>query len=186
MFTLAERAFLSFGGAASVDYQQRTPGFDWFLTEVATDADVERAVSTSKSSHIDVLLTHETVNGGTAATENQLRSNPNGWSAEALYYSRLSRERVTSVWKAIAPKLLLLLLLHGHMHIADEISLADGTRVISVDRDGQEKNLGLLELEMLDWQWITGPGASPALRRSLNVESQYRTRPGDARRGDPL
>ena len=161
---------MSFGGAASVDYSLRSVGVDWWLTEVPTDEDVATAIAAGP---VDVLLTHDTVNGGTTATETLLRSNPMGWSAEALLYSGLSRKRVTQVWNAVDPKLLL----HGQMHVADQIILANGRRVISLDRDERDKNMGLLNLGILGWEWISGVGRNDRVRRSLNVEAQYLNRP---------
>ena len=169
-FTLSGRFLMSFGGAASVDYSLRSVGVDWWLTEVPTDEDVATAIAAGP---VDVLLTHDTVNGGTTATETLLRSNPMGWSAEALLYSGLSRERVTHVWNAVDPKLLL----HGHMHVADQIILADGRQVISLDRDERDKNMGLLNLGTLGWEWISGVGRNDRVRRSRNVEAQYLNRP---------
>src|SRR5690606_16673906 len=39
-FTISGVAFLSFGGAASVDYELRRAGVDWFPSEAPTDDDV--------------------------------------------------------------------------------------------------------------------------------------------------
>lgn len=171
-FTLAGTSFLSFGGAASVDYSRRRVGHDWFLTEAPTDADVAAAIA---GGPVDVLLTHDTVNGGTAATESLLRTNPMGWPAEALVYSAESRNRVTEVWDAVGARLLL----HGHMHVADRITLPDDRRVISLQRDEHDKNIGLLNLQTLAWEWVTGIGAAPRVRRTRNIEAQYLTRPVD-------
>lgn len=85
-FTLAGRSFLSFGGAASIDYAYRTEGRDWWPEELPTDEHVDAAI---EGGPIDVMLTHETVDGGTAAVEEILRANPYGWSAEELAYGAL-------------------------------------------------------------------------------------------------
>jgi hypothetical protein len=171
-FILAGRSFLSFGGAASIDYEMRKPGVDWFLTELPTEKDVTTAIA---GGHTDVLLLHETVNGGTQKTEQQVRRNPLGWSAEALTYSARSRELATRVWNAVEPRVLV----HGHMHIADEIDFDDGRRVISVGCDNQEKNLGILGLPDLSWEWMTEPADQPRPRRTLNFDSQYLWRPDE-------
>ena len=169
-FTLADRSLLSFGGAASIDFELRTKDLDWFSSEIATDGDVCRAIA---GGPVEILLTHETVNGGTAASERQISRNPMRWSTEALDYSASSRERTTRVWGALAPELLL----HGHMHVADEITLDDGRRVISMGRDGQHRNLGVLNLEDLGWSWLAGPTLVERPSRTRHIESQYLTRP---------
>ncbi|WP_167550836.1 metallophosphoesterase family protein [Cryobacterium arcticum] len=169
-FTIANKTFASFGGAASVDFEQRTAGIGWFPGELPTEHDVAHAVA---GGYADILLTHETVDGGTAATESVLNRNPMGWSPEALAYSSRSRELVTQVWEGIAPKVLF----HGHMHAADEITLPSGQQVISLGRDGQAKNLALLELSTLHWQWLEGPRKAPRVRRTRDWVTQYMTRP---------
>jgi hypothetical protein len=64
---------MSFGGAASVDYEDRTENRDWWATEAPSDRDVAQAIAGGR---VDVLLTHETVDGGTHQVERILRSNP--------------------------------------------------------------------------------------------------------------
>jgi len=146
-FSLGGRTFMSFGGAASVDFEYRIPGDTWFKSEIPTDEDVARAISAGP---VDVLITHETVDGGTRASQRALDSNPFGWSLEALDYSALSRGRVTRLWDALRPKLLA----HGHMHSPDFITLPDGRRVISLGRDRQEHNMAILDLDPLETEWV--------------------------------
>lgn len=87
-FEIGNRTFASFGGAASVDFEFRSPGINWFRGELPTEQDVALAISRGPA---DVLLTHETVNGGTPASESVLGSNPMYWRPEALDYSSHSR-----------------------------------------------------------------------------------------------
>lgn len=169
-FEIGERTFASFGGAASVDFGMRTSGVDWFGSELPTEQDVAHAISGGPS---DVLVTHETIDGGTSASEAVLRSNPMQWSQEALAYSRQSRALVTEVWDGLAPKLLF----HGHMHVADEIALSSGQQVISLGCDGQARNLALLELSTLSWHWLQGPSNPRRVRRTRDWEASYMTRP---------
>ena len=147
-FEIGNRTFASFGGAASVDFEMRSPGIDWFPGELPTEQDVERAISGGPA---DVLLTHEAIDGGTPASEDMLLSNPMRWSPKALDYSSRSRALVTRVWDGVAPSLLF----HGHMHLADRVTLpSSGQQVISLGRDGQTRNLALLELSTLSWRWL--------------------------------
>jgi Calcineurin-like phosphoesterase len=146
-FRLAGRSFMSFGGAASVDYADRTPLRDWWPSEIPTEEHV--AVATS-GGPVDVLITHETVNGGTLEVERFLRANPQGWNSEELAYSAISRERVTRVWEAVQPRVLA----HGHIHVQAEVDLPDGRRVYSLGCDNQAGNVAVLELASLHWTWL--------------------------------
>jgi hypothetical protein len=171
-FEIGPRSFVSFGGAASVDYEMRLAGVDWFSAEMPTQEDVDLAI---RGGAADVLLTHETVDGGTSATEMILSRNPLGFSPDALEYSRQSRALVTQVWRDISPTLLF----HGHMHVADEITLPSGQQVISLGRDGQTRNLGLLELATLGWQWLEDAPVAATVRRTRDWETQFLNRPED-------
>jgi hypothetical protein len=169
-FNIAGRSFMGFGGAASIDYAQRMTGYDHFLSEVATDAEVESAAA---SGPVDVLLLHEAINGGTRAVQQALAMNPMGWPAEALEYSASSRAKVTRVWEATTPKLTF----HGHMHNPDEITLPNGQRVYSLGCDNQVGNLGELNLENLSWRELQVTHVARRPRRTLNVEKLYLDRP---------
>jgi hypothetical protein len=146
-FTLGSRTFQSFGGGASLDYARRRIGKTWWLTETATDDDVEKAIA---GGPVDVLITHEPVNGGTPAVEKILGSNVYGWSDKALAYASASRDRVTQVWEAVHP----VVLVHGHMHVDDEIELENGRRVYSLSNDNEDRNMGVLNLGDLGWTWV--------------------------------
>ena len=148
-FEIGDRTFVSFSGAASVDFQLRSPGIDWFPSEMPTENDV---VSVASAGHADVLLTHEAIDGGTRASELVLSGNPMQWSEEALDYSTRSRGLVTQAWEAVTPELLF----HGHMHVADARTLTSGQQIISLGRDGQSRNLALLEISTLTWHWLEG------------------------------
>lgn len=183
-FKLNGNYFMAFGGAASIDYEQRTVGQDWWLTEIPTEADVAAAI---EGGWVDVLLTHETINGGTKAVERTLKFNPMGWSSEALQYSALSRERVTAVWEATRP----LIEFHGHMHIADTITLSPDEsgrvrRVVSLGRDTQARNLGVLDLNTLKFKFLADIVAASRVRKTRNAEAQYLTRPGETGTGEDV
>jgi hypothetical protein len=149
-FTIGGRTLLSFGGAASVDYAHRTPGYSWWEGELPTPADVEAAIS---GGPVDILVTHDTINGGTARVERMLATNPQRWPYQALAYSAVSRARVTEVWEAVQPAVLV----HGHMHLADQVSFPDGRQVLSLGCDDAPRNIGVLTLETLEWTWCSEP-----------------------------
>jgi Calcineurin-like phosphoesterase len=151
-FMVGGRSFLSFGGAASVDFEYRVIGQSWWPAEAPTRADVEQAISCGRA---EVMVTHETINGGTPHVELALAANPLGWPLAALAYSSMSRGLVTEVWEAVKPAVLV----HGHMHIADQIQLQDGRQVISLGCDEEAGNVGVLDLKTLTWSWCAEPPA---------------------------
>jgi len=146
-FVLGGRSFLSFGGAASLDVAYRRARKTWWREEMPTPDDVAAAIA---GGPVDVLITHETIIGGTSKVEAVVASNRMGWDEEALEYSMASRRLVTDLWECVEPALLF----HGHMHTADRSQLPNGQRVVSLGRDGQRKNIGLLRLDDLAWTWI--------------------------------
>ncbi|TFD94016.1 metallophosphatase family protein [Cryobacterium lactosi] len=151
-FTLAGRSFASFGGAASLDRDDRVPLKEWWASEVATEDEVTAAIAGGPA---EVLLTHEAVDGGPELVERILRGNPLGWDDNALAYSALSRDRVTRVYHALHPQVLA----HGHLHVKAELSHDDGRRIYSLAADGDAGNLAVLSLDNLRWTWLGDPRA---------------------------
>ncbi|ROS56577.1 metallophosphoesterase [Frigoribacterium sp. PhB118] len=147
-FSLGGRSFLSFGGAASPDQEKRVRGKDWWPEEEPTRAEADLAGSTRG---VDVLLTHEAVNGGTAKVDRVL-ANPNLrlFSEEGLRASSRSRSMVTDVWHRTMPRILF----HGHMHVKAERRLPDDRRVYSLAADEVDGNVGILDLGDLSWTWL--------------------------------
>jgi hypothetical protein len=148
-WTMDGRSFASLGGAASVDRRSRTEGVDWWPSEAITDGHVERVVHDGPA---DVLLTHESPDPpwATPKVTQILDRNPMGWPEDALAYSRDSRRRVTKALLALRPHLLV----HGHMHAADEscVKLPGArheTRVWSLGCDGEPGNIRLLDAQTL-------------------------------------
>ena len=142
-FRVGGREVLSLGGAASVDRAWRTEGLDWWPDERITDEHVAAARAGRRA---DVMLTHESpADTPVPAVRGVLRDNPHGFPPEALVESASSRDRVSAVWDAAAPALLL----HGHMHTPGMGTTVDGRRVVSLGADMQEGHFALLDLETL-------------------------------------
>ena len=141
--TIGGRRVLSLGGAASVDRQSRIEGLTWFPDEAITDDHITAAIAGGRA---DLMLTHEAP-AGTPVRPVQvlLRTNPHNFPAAALEASAASRARIAEVWNAVRPELLA----HGHMHVPAGGKAEDGRRVASLGRDGQEGNLGLLDMSTL-------------------------------------
>ena len=108
-FTPGGHTFLPSGGAASVDFEWRSPGHDWRVAEAPTAVQVEMAVA---GGPVDVMLTHEAVSGATVKVERILRGNPLGFSPLALRNSAVSRRRVKRVWDAVRQRAILSTLLN--------------------------------------------------------------------------
>lgn len=142
---------LSLGGACSVDQAWRTAGRDWWPEEAITDAHVEAATAGGAA---DVMLTHESPAGTPVrAVREVLRTNPFGFPKDARAKSAESQGRVSRVWDAVGPSLLM----HGHMHAPGGGVTADGRRVVSLGSDGQQGSLAFLDLRTLQVE-------SPSLR----------------------
>lgn len=141
---MAGREVLSLGGAASVDRLWRRAGRNWWPDEAITDEHVAGAIAGGPA---DVFLTHETPEGTPVrAVQRILSSNPFGLPQVTLLESLQSRRKVTQVWDAVHPKLLM----HGHMHAPGGGVHDDGRRVLSLGRDGQEGNVAIVDMTSLD------------------------------------
>ncbi len=141
--SIGGRRVLSLGGAASVDRQSRIEGLTWWPDEAISDQNVAEA---SAGGPADLMLTHESPAGTPVRPVREiLRTNPHGFPKTALDASAASRARVAEVWDAVRPELLT----HGHLHAPGGGKTEDGRRVASMGRDGQEGNLGILDMKTL-------------------------------------
>lgn len=141
--TIGGRRVLSLGGAASVDRQSRIRGLTWWPDEAITNGHVEAAIAGGPA---DLMLTHEGPAGTPVRPIREiLRTNPQRFPAIALEASAASRARIGDVWDAVRPELLA----HGHMHVAAGGKTEDGRRVASLEREGHEGNLAILNMATL-------------------------------------
>lgn len=137
------RRVLSLGGATSVDRAWRVEGSSWWRDEEITGDSVSRAIAGGPA---DLMLTHESpARTPVRAVREILRTNPFGFPEDARAASATSRARVTEVWDAVRPELLI----HGHMHMPGGGATEDGRRVASLGQDGQQGNLGFLDTQTL-------------------------------------
>ena len=136
-FTLAGRTFMSFGGAASLDYEYRRARGTWWPAEMPTGVEVVFAM---EGSPVEVLVARETINGGTAKVEAVLRANPQGWEEAALEYSRASRHLITTLSAGVEPALLF----RGHLNAADRMHTPSCRRIVSLLSGRQRKTLACL------------------------------------------
>lgn len=141
--SIGGRRVLSLGGAASVDRESRIEGLTWWPDEAITDTHASAAIAGGPA---DLMLTHEGPAGTPVRPVREiLRTNPHRFPATALEASAASRARIAEVWDVVRPELLV----HGHMHVAAGGKTEDGRRVASLGRDGQEGNLGILDMATL-------------------------------------
>lgn len=140
------RTFVSLGGAASVDLDNRVPGLSWWPAEAISDRDVARVAA---GGHAEVMLCHDSPDPGTPAVARILAGNPLGWPLDALRYAASIRSRLTQAVGAVRPDLLV----HGHYHVWDHAPVAwpDGgeTEVVSLDCERTPGNLAVLDLATL-------------------------------------
>ncbi|GAA5037660.1 metallophosphoesterase [Microbacterium fluvii] len=141
-FTIAGREFLSFGGAASIDYRYRTPFRSWWPSEFPSQRDVEIAVAGGST---EVLLTHDAGRLRTPRVE-KIISDPSPWTEAEREYTAESRLLIDYVVAGTQP----LLHFHGHFHVRDSATIPrpglPPLQVESLGMDDQPGNLGLLEL----------------------------------------
>lgn len=145
-FEIGHTSFLSFGGAVSVDRNMGLEGSTWWRSEMPTVEDVAHAI---EGGTVDVLISHDTVDGGNPAID-EFSAKPSWRAVDAPADSALSRAHVTRVWEETRPKLLM----HGHLHMA-AVSLAGApNKEVSLGRDGDNYNVIVLDLPQLTWAWL--------------------------------
>lgn len=150
-WTHGGRSFVSFGGAASIDFESRTQGKTWWPAEIPTEEDVAAVIV---GGYADVMITHDAPQPGTPVVQAARTQSDGRWSRAALAYAAASAERITKAYEGVAPRVLV----HGHYHARDEATSADGRKLISLGADTQPGNLVLLDLSDLSHSWAT-PGS---------------------------
>ena len=145
-WTHQKRSFVSFGGAASIDYQLRRVNRDWWAQEMPTEADVERV---ARGGFAEIMVLHDSPDPGTASV-NMIRESPSGWPADARRYARAGAQRITEAWQAVQPTLTV----HGHFHVRGEITLPTGQRIVSLAEETTAGNVLLLDLHTLETTWL--------------------------------
>ncbi|WP_334147228.1 metallophosphoesterase family protein [Microbacterium sp.] len=141
--TVGGRDVLSLGGAVSVDRAWRQEGVSYWKDEEITSEHVKAAIAGGPA---DLMLTHEPPAGTPVrAVQEILRTNPFGFPDDALRDSANSRARVAKVWNIVYPELLI----HGHLHAPGGGQTEYGLRVASLGQDGQQGNVGFLDMQTL-------------------------------------
>jgi hypothetical protein len=142
------RSLVSLGGAPSVDYLWRTEGRDWFPTEMITPEDVALTVA---GGHADIMIAHDSPGTPYAVSgvEDILKTNPMGFPDQALAYATVGRNRMTTAYEGVAPKLFF----HGHYHVTGtRLVTAHGEPerwVVSLDQQNRRGNIAFVNLDTL-------------------------------------
>jgi len=131
-------SFISLGGAPSIDFEHRSEGKSWWPEEVIESHHLERLVKA------DVMLCHDSPDGGTLQVQHIISSNPMGWSQKGLTYCAKGRNLMNQAVEIVEPKLFV----HGHYHVfgyrKDEET---GRQWLSLNCDGQYGNVAILDTE---------------------------------------
>jgi hypothetical protein len=147
----AGRSFVALGGANSIDRYSRTPNISWFAEESITLGDV---YNTLAGGHAEVMVTHECPAGAQPLRHGASDSE---WPWDGLKYARESAAAMRQAVDGVKPTMLF----HGHYHFFHDTTtiLNDGvedytTRVIGMDQDGHDNNVGILTLADLSFRTI--------------------------------
>ena len=145
-WTQRGRSFVSFGGAASIDFEHRRLGHSWWIEELPTLDDIEALTA---GGHAEIMITHDSPVPGTPLAD-RIRATPSGWSVDAIAYAGVGARRITAAWEAVAPDLLV----HGHFHVRDAVTLPSGQRIVSLAAEADPGNVLLLDLDTMATRWL--------------------------------
>ena len=140
------RSFVSFGSAASINFKFRRLGRSWWMEELPT---VEEGAALAASGHAGMMISHDSPAPGTPSV-NRIRATPNRWSTDALAYADVGARPITAAWDAVAPDVLV----HGHFHVQDTVTVPSGQRIVSLAAEENPGNVLLLNLDTMATNWL--------------------------------
>lgn len=149
-------SFVSLGGAASIDYEGRTEGINWWSEERISLGDVYRTI---EGGHADVMIAHDAPTGvNLFGSHREARSQ---WSVEGLAYADQSRDMMRQAVDGVKPDMFF----HGHYHhyLDEVVNFNDGVegysyRNVSLGKDGQANNMSVLDLVSMQVSMLKMPG----------------------------
>ena len=146
-------SFVSLGGAASIDFETRTEGMNWWREEAITYGDVMRTVGGGTA---DVMIAHDAPNGVQALSWTS-KADTKKHSPEALMYSAESRYMMTHAVDGVRPKVFF----HGHYHNAYmetvNLGMPDDlyeVNAVGLAKDHDRSNLAIMDLSDLSVSFI--------------------------------
>lgn len=136
---------LFIGGAVSVDRKWRTPGHNWFSSEVLSLYQIQRIMAQTP---VDIVVAHD------APMEAELKLMKDVWPEEDIKLSNAHRFLMSEIAQTLKPSLWL----HGHYHqratTIFDYSLEHGVRIECLAEDNMplEKSTLLLEVDGNEWR----------------------------------
>ena len=136
VITFGETTFLCFGGAYSVDKDQRKIGKSWWPQEQASHAEIEAAMN--QRAH--VLLSHDAPFG--IQSEKEYGWLTRTFGENATLRSQANQRVVREVFDASGAKECF----HGHLHRHWTRPIGDGRTVVGLNADGNKKSTLVLDV----------------------------------------
>lgn len=134
------KKLVGLGGAFSIDKRWLKTGVDWFVEEIITETDLEKALANESA---DILISHEApfmpaqyLNVGTEHLNFRL-------TPEEQYYVSQCRSYIAKAIDSLNIKLHL----HGHHHMAYTTDFF-GTQIVGLDRDGAAFDSNAVEVDL--------------------------------------
>lgn len=150
---------LALGGAASIDWDGRTPGVSWWPQEVITEAEADRIIG---ENHEDVMamFSHDAPKDVMALAQVAAQSD-HIWGRENIEYAESSRKELDRVFRSVKPKTEF----HGHWHTkVDEFGeFLEGdcdsdvfeSRIVGLDREDTFENIAIYDVVDDDVYFLT-------------------------------
>lgn len=147
----AVRSLVSLGGAPSIDFDGRRERIDWWPEEMITRADLERLEA---DGHADVMVCHDSPAWPNATPKvkriHDIPVQASFFSAAGVRYAREGTRIMDIAYEAVRPKVFV----HGHMHVADVNRTDPDEQILSLNCDGENGNLAVLDLRTLAFDFI--------------------------------
>lgn len=147
-------SFVSFGGAASVNFTSLKENVSWWKEEAITAEDVYRLAGDGEA---DIMLAHDAPLG-IEAIEALKRAHVDDWEPIELAYAYRSQKLMSYAVEAVRPKLFF----HGHYHLGyqEEVLVIDSQdegflmQAYGLNMNRHTKNIGILDTETLGFEWV--------------------------------
>lgn len=148
-FSINDVPFVSFGGAASINYRDLTEGISWWREEVPSMGDLYR-LGDEKAT---VMIAHDAPADGRTLSRMISASEGSQWPEEALYYAHMSRRMLSEAVSQVKPDFFF----HGHYHYAYAAheSVGDHSYVsVGLGMNGQKHNVMFFNPSNGEMQWL--------------------------------
>jgi hypothetical protein len=137
--------FLSFGGAPSIDFENRREGVSWWPEEMIRESDLLR-LPFSGEREVDVMICHDAPDGGTPRVQAIIDTpaDQSMWTQAGLDYAKQGREIMNKAVEIVKPRSFV----HGHFHAPDLFYNKDqDCTYLSLGMDGEDANVVIFSTE---------------------------------------